>query len=156
MELVIAGAAVVRQSWLFVALRTNPQAVAGRWELPGDEVHENESEQSALEREFTTEFGMSLNCVDRILSDRVVLSWPTGDGETTSATLRVYRCQLPTGATFDPSMGEPRPSMSQYEASRWVHLDDLDSVSPWRDADRMFAGEIADYYYGDSTWQQAD
>jgi hypothetical protein len=29
-------------------------------------------------------------------------------------------------------------------------------VSPWRDADRMFAGEIADYYYADSTWQQAD
>jgi hypothetical protein len=156
-EVVVAGAAIIRNFRLFVAKRSRPQSVSGYWELPGDEVHAGEEENVALQREFTTEFGVSLRTVDRILSDRQLQTWPSEDGESTGgATLRVWRCQLPSESTFDVELGEPRPNMYSYDESCWVDVDDLDSVGPWRDADRMMADEIADYYRSDDVWQSAD
>ncbi|SRR6266511_2293551 len=156
-EVVVAGAAIVRDFQIFVARRSRPQALSGYWELPGDEVHEGEDESSALQREFTSEFGVSLHTVDRILSDRRLQNWPSEDAESTGgATLRVWRCQIPSEVYFDQSLGEPRPSMVAYDESRWLHIDDLDSVGPWRDADRLMADEIADWYRNDDTWQAAD
>ena len=75
-EIVVAGAAIIRNFQIFVAKRSRPQSVSGYWELPGDEVHSDEDESSALQREFTHEFGISLHCVDRILSDRRLQNWP--------------------------------------------------------------------------------
>ena len=157
-EVVVAGAAIVRDFQIFVAKRSRPQAMSGYWELPGDEVQAGEDEVSALQREFTREFGISLHTVDRILSDRLLQNWPSEDaGESSgAATLRIWRCQIPSEVYFDQSLGEPRPSMVVYEESRWLHIDDLDAVSPWRDADRLMAGEIADYYRSDDSWQSAD
>jgi hypothetical protein len=156
-EVVVAGAAIVRDYRIFVARRSRPQTVSGYWERPGDEVGPEEDEQSALQREFTHEFSISLHCVDRILSDRRLMSWPSEDGESTgNATLRVWRCQLPSEATLDTEMGDPRPNMYSYDESRWLDIDDLDAVGPWRDADRLMADEIADYYRNDNIWQMAD
>lgn len=156
-EVVVVGAAIIRQSRLFVARRTRPQSVSGFWELPGDTVAAGEDEQSALQREFVTEFGISLRCVDRILSDRLILSWPSADGESTStATLRVWRCQLPSESTLDMERGEPLPSLTSYDESCWLPIDDLDAVGSWRDADRLMAEEIVDYYRADELWQLAD
>lgn len=157
-EVIVAGAAIIKNYRLFVARRSRPQSVSGFWELPGDQLGENEDEQAALQREFTTEFSISLRCVDRILSDRRLLTWPAEeDGEAIGhATLRVWRCQLPSEATLDVELGEPRPNMYAYDEARWVDVDDLDAVGPWRDADRLMAEEIADYYRSDETWQSAD
>ena len=156
-EVIVAGAAIVREFRIFVARRTRPQSVAGYWEIPGDQVGANEDEQDALHREFTTEFGISLRCVDRILSDRRLQTWPSEDGESTGgAKLRVWRCQLPSESTLDLELGEPRPSMHSYDESCWLDIDNLDSVGPWRDADRLMADEIADYYRNDDIWQLAD
>lgn len=132
--------------------------MSGYWELPGDEVGPNEEEQTALQREFVHEFSVSLRCVDRILSDRRLQNWPSegGDSVAENATLRVWRCQLPSEATFDTSLGEPRPNMYTYDESCWLDIDNLDGVGPWRDADRMMADEIADYYRNDDIWQSAD
>jgi hypothetical protein len=156
-EVVVAGAAIVRSFRIFVARRSQPQSVSGYWELPGDQVGEDEDEGQALQREFTTEFSISLRCVDRILSDRHLQTWPSEDGETNDgATLRVWRCQLPSESTIDVDLGEPKPNMHSYDDSAWVDIDDLDAVSPWRDADRLMADEIADYYRNDDIWQLAD
>ena len=156
-EVVVAGAAIIRNYRIFVAKRCRPQSVSGFWELPGDEVHQDEDEGQALQREFTHEFGVSLRCVDRILSDRNLQSWRSEDQDgADGATLRVWRCQLPSEATFDTDLGEPKPNMYSYDETCWVDIDDLDSVSPWRDADRMMADEIADYYRNDDIWQMAD
>lgn len=156
-EVVIAGAAIIRNYRLFVARRSRPQSVSGFWELPGDQVGADEEERAALQREFTTEFGISLHCVDRILSDRKLQTWPSEDGESTGdATLRVWRCQLPSESTLDIELGDPRPNMYSYDESCWVDVNDLDAVGPWRDADRLMADEIADYYRSDETWQSAD
>ncbi|MGQ0840158.1 NUDIX domain-containing protein [Actinokineospora sp.] len=155
-EMVVAGAAIVRAFRLFVARRSQPQSVSGYWELPGTEVASGEDEQSALQREFTTEFGISLRCVDRILGDRALTAWPTADGDHDAAVLRVWRCQLPSESTWDLEMGDPRPNHYAYDETRWVAIDDLDAVGPWRDADRITAGEVADYYHADEWWQVAD
>lgn len=156
-EVVVAGAAIIRASRLFVARRSRPQAVSGYWELPGDEVAEHEEEHDALQREFTTEFGISLHCVDRILSDQRLQNWPSEDGESVrAATLRVWRCQLPSESILDQDLGEPRPSMHSYDDAYWLDIDQLDTVGPWRDADRILADEIANYYRNDQAWQSAD
>jgi 8-oxo-dGTP diphosphatase len=156
-EVVVVGAAIIRRSQLFVARRNRPQSVSGYWELPGDTVAAGEEEQAALQREFTTEFSVSVRCVDRILSERRLLGWPSEDGETTgNATLRVWRCQLPSESTFDTERGEPTPNMYSYDESCWLDIDDLDAVGPWRDADRFMAEEVADYYRNDELWQMAD
>jgi ADP-ribose pyrophosphatase YjhB (NUDIX family) len=139
-EVVVAGAAIVRDFRLFVARRFRPQSVSGYWELPGDEVRPDEEERDALQREFTSEFGLSLRCVDRILSDQRLQTWPSGEDESLgAATLRIWRCQLPSEASVDTEIGEPRPGMVAYDDARWLDIDDLDAVGPWRDADRLMA-----------------
>jgi hypothetical protein len=157
-EVVVAGAAIIRDFHLFVARRARPQTMSGYWELPGDEVGSGEDDESAIQREFVKEFSISIHCVDRILSDRRLQNWMSEDSDSTvdNATLRVYRCQLPSEAIFDTSLGEPRPNMYSYDESYWLPIDDLDAVGPWRDADRIMADEIADYYRADDVWQRAD
>ncbi|SDH80938.1 8-oxo-dGTP diphosphatase [Actinokineospora alba] len=152
----MVGVAIVRDFRLFVARRSQPGSVAGYWELPGAEVAPGEDESSALQRRFTTEFSISLRCVDRILSDRALTAWPTEDLDYDAALLRVWRCQLPSESTLDLDLGDPRPNFSVYDETRWVPIDDLDAVGPWREADRICAGEIADHYNADDLWQRAD
>ncbi|GAA4447108.1 hypothetical protein ACFQV2_27575 [Actinokineospora soli] len=148
------GAAVVRDGRLFVARRCRPQAAAGYWELPGAEVPPDGSEASALSELFTVEFGIDIRCVDRILSDRLLMSWPTSTGD--QGVLRVWRCQLPSQSTLDLDAGDPRPNLTAYDETRWVDLDDIDSAGPWREADRITSFEIADTYWADEWWQYAD
>jgi ADP-ribose pyrophosphatase YjhB (NUDIX family) len=155
-EVIVAGAAIIRDFRLFVARRSRPASMSGFWELPGDELRQGEDEHNAIEREFTTEFSVSVRCVDRILSDRRMNSYRTGEDQSADATLRVWRCQLPSESTFDIELGDPRPNMYDYDESAWIAIDELDSVGPWREADRMSADEIADYYRADDLWQSAD
>ncbi len=152
----MAGTAIVRDFRLFVARRSQPQAASGSWELPGCEVGPDEEESAALDRLFTAEFGISLRCVDRILGERALTSWPGESGEYPSSVLRIWRCQLPSESTLDLDRGDPTPNHYAYDESRWIHVDDLDAVGPWRDADRMGAAEIADHYHADDLWQRAD
>lgn len=152
----MVGVAIVRDFRLFVARRSRPESVAGYWELPGAEVMPGEDEASTLQQRFTTEFSISLRCVDRILGDRALTAWPTDDRDYDSALLRVWRCQLPSESTLDLDLGDPRPNFYVYDETRWVPIDDLDAVGPWREADRITAGEIADHYNADDLWQRAD
>ncbi|MGW5050225.1 hypothetical protein [Actinokineospora sp. NPDC004072] len=154
MDTVVVGAAIVRAGRLFLARRCRPQPVAGYWELPGAEVPPEGSEHGALSELFTVEFGIDLRCVDRILSDRALVAWPTEGGG--QAVLRIIRCQLPSQSTLDLDAGDPRPALTAYDETRWVDLADLDGVGPWREADRITAFEVADTYWADEWWQYAD
>lgn len=155
-EVIVAGAAIIRDFRLFVARRSRPASTAGFWELPGAELHQGEDGNIAIQREFTTEFGVSVRCVDRILGDRGIDSYRTVEDRVADATLRIWRCQLPSESTFDIAAGDPRPNMYDYDDSAWIAIDELDAVGPWREADRMSAYEIADYYRADDVWQSAD
>jgi 8-oxo-dGTP diphosphatase len=46
--------------------------------------------------------------------------------------------------------------MYRYDDTRWVPVEELDTVGPWRDEARIAAGEIADWFLSDETWQDAD
>ena len=154
MDITVLGAAIIRDFRLFVARRSQPPAMAGFWELPGTES--TGDERGTLEDLFKHEFSTSLNCVDQLLSDRMILGWQLADNATVRADLRVWRCQLPSEATFDLDLGDPRPNGYRFDDAQWVPLDDLDAVSPWRDEARISAGEVADYYFADLVWQSAD
>jgi 8-oxo-dGTP diphosphatase len=153
-SIIVLGAAIIRDFRLFVVRRSQPPAMAGFWELPGTES--TGDERGTLEELFKHEFGVSLNCVDQLLSDRLVLGWQTVDNPSVQAELRVWRCQFPSEATFDLDLGDPRPSGYRFDDAQWVSLDDLDAVSPWRDEVRISVGEVADYYSADVVWQSAD
>lgn len=153
-DTIVLGAAIIRDNRLFVACRSQPAAMSGFWELPGTELEHDE--RNTLDDFFKHEFGVSVNCVDQLLSDRTLLGWQTEEDDTARAALRVWRCQLPSEATFDLDLGDPRPSGYRYDDTEWVPLDDLDSVGPWRDEARIAAGEVADYYFADVVWQDAD
>ncbi|MCA1655068.1 MAG: hypothetical protein LC635_01060 [Pseudonocardiaceae bacterium] len=153
---VVLGAAIIREFRLFVARRSQPPSMAGFWELPGDEVAPGGDERATLGDLFTNEFGVSLSCVDQIGSDRMLTSWLNAENDAVPASLRVWRCQFPSEMTFDPDLGDPRPSMYRYDDTQWIPVDDLDAVGPWRNEARIAAGELADYYLGDAIWQSAD
>jgi 8-oxo-dGTP diphosphatase len=151
---IVLGAAIIRDFRLFVVRRSQPPSMAGYWELPGEESADDE--RGTLEQMFTTEFGVSVSCVDQLLSDRMLVSWLDADNESVAADLRVWRCQFPSAATLDLEAGDPRPSGYRFDDSRWVPLDELDAVGPWRNEARISAGEVADYYFADVVWQGAD
>jgi 8-oxo-dGTP diphosphatase len=151
---IVLGAAIVRDFRLFVARRSQPPSMAGYWELPGDELAHDE--RGTIEDMFTSEFGVSLSPVDRILSDRPLMSWRDAENNSVDATLRVWRCQFAREMTFDYEVGDPRPNMYRYDDTCWVPIDELDAVGPWRDEARMAAEEVADYFLGDVVWQGAD
>lgn len=153
-ETIVLGAAIIRDAMLFVAQRAQPPSMAGFWELPG--IESAGDERGALDELFKREFGVSMNCVDQLLSDRMLLGWQNAEDNAVRASLRVWRCQLPSEATFDMDLGEPRPSGYRYDDAQWVSLDALDDVNPWRDEMLISAGEIADYYFADQVWQGAD
>ena len=153
-DTIVLGAAIIRDFRLFVARRSQPPSMAGYWELPGAEL--DSDERGSLEHLFTEEFGIPMSPVDQLLSDRTLLGWNDADGDPVRASLRVWRCQFPREVTVDTEFGDPRPSGHRYDETRWVPLDDLDAVSPWRDEMRISAGELADYYFADVVWQDAD
>jgi 8-oxo-dGTP diphosphatase len=151
---IVLGAAIVRDFRLFVARRSQPPSMSGFWELPGDELATDE--RGTLEDLFASEFSVTLSAVDRILSDRALLSWRDAQDDSVDAALRIWRCQFGREATFDVEVGDPRPNMYRYDDSCWVPIDDLDVIGPWRDEARIAAGEVADYFLGDPVWQRAD
>lgn len=151
-DVVVAAAAIVHQDRLLVARRWNPPSMAGRWELPGDELRDDESGPDALRREFVDEFGLSIDCYDRILNEQRLLVWRVEDGQLVDGVLRVWRCQLPTGRTFDVDTDEPRPNLREYDAITWLPLDDFDAVGPWREGDRAILDDLVAYYRSDPSW----
>jgi hypothetical protein len=153
-DTIVLGAAIIRDFRLFVVCRSQPPSMSGFWELPGIELEGDE--RGALDDLFKHEFGVGLNCVDQLFSDRTLVSWNNAQDDPVRAALRVWRCQLPSEATFDLDLGDPRPNGYRYDDAEWVPIDELDSVGPWRDEARIAAGEIADYYFADVVWQDAD
>ena len=111
---VVVGAAIVRDGMLLAARRTEPEHLAGGWELAGGKVEAGETDAEALVREVREELGVTV-----ALGRRVGGEWPLG-----RYVLRVWLATIVDG-------GEPQP-LEQHDAVRWVDLDDLDTVAGWR------------------------
>lgn len=125
MSKVVVGAAIVRDGLLLAQCRAEPAELAGRWELPGGQVEEGETERTALRRECREELGALVHVHDRLGPDLQLSS---------RSVLRVYLAELVAGSP------EPRPI--EHLELRWVSptaMDDLD----WLPADRLLLPDLA-------------
>jgi len=121
---VVVGAAIVRDGRLLAARRTEPEHLAGGWELPGGKVEDGETEPEALVREIREELGVGV-----VLGARVGGDWPLGP-----YVMHVWLATLADGA-------EPLP-LEQHDALRWVAPADLRSVD-WLPGDLEPAEAVA-------------
>ncbi|GAA4914714.1 (deoxy)nucleoside triphosphate pyrophosphohydrolase [Streptomonospora salina] len=126
---IVVGAAIVRGGAVLAAQRAHPQAMRGRWELPGGKVDPGESDTDALVRECDEELGVRIAPVHRIGGD---VAFPErGDGST--AVLRVWLAELPAD--------ESEPRALEHLALRWLDAESLGGVD-WLPADLPFLTEI--------------
>ena len=109
---------------LLAAQRAYPPALAGRWELPGGKVHDDEDEVEALVRELQEELG-----VDVVVGERAAADVVTVDGR---GVLHVYWAGL-----LD---GEPRAL--EHASLRWLPAGELYDVD-WLEADLPVVAAIA-------------
>jgi 8-oxo-dGTP diphosphatase len=122
---IVVGAAIVRHGEVLAARRSRPAELAGRWELPGGQVEDGESEVAALRRECAEELGAGIRVRRRLGPDL-----PLGRRRV----LRVYL------ATLDPSSAEP--AALEHAELRWVGASELDGLD-WLDADRALLPDLA-------------
>lgn len=95
-------AAVIERDGLFLAARrTEPPALAGRWEFPGGKVEPGETEADALVRECREELGVEV-AVGAAIGPEYVVG---------PLTVRTYRAVLLSG--------EPEP-LECHDALRWL------------------------------------
>lgn len=123
---VIVGAAVLSRGRLLAAQRSYPEALAGRWELPGGRVEAGETEQQALARECREELG-----IDVVADGRLGPDVPLPGG----GVLRVHVGVL-------AASGPPRAL--EHRAVSWVEPDRLDGLD-WLDADRVLLPDLRSY-----------
>lgn len=113
-DIVVVGAAVLRDGCVLASRRTGPARLAGLWEFAGGKVEDGENEVDALVRELGEELGCAAVIGERIGPDLVL-----GPG----VVLRVYLAEV---------VGEP--ALRDHDAHRWLGHDELDEV-PWIPAD---------------------
>lgn len=106
---VVVGAAILDGDRLLAAQRAYPEALAGRWELPGGKVDPGESDEAALIRECREELGVELQ-----LGRRVGRDWPLSD----TAVMRVWLASIAHGT----------PQAREHTDLRWLTVDELHDV----------------------------
>lgn len=126
---VVVGAAIVRADSVLAARRSRPAELAGRWELPGGQVEEGETEAVALARECREELGVSIRILRRLGPDL-----PLGAEPAPERVLRVYLVAL--------APGSPEPSPHEHSELRWVRAAELPALD-WLDADRALLPDLA-------------
>ena len=113
-------AAVIERGGLFLAARrTEPPALAGRWEFPGGKAEPGEDDAAALRRECREELGVRIEVGDR------------------SARCTRYRAARwwcgPTGRCWWP--GEPAP-IESHDELRWLAVGSPEVRElPWLEGD---------------------
>ncbi|MFE0193432.1 (deoxy)nucleoside triphosphate pyrophosphohydrolase [Streptomyces sp. NPDC059008] len=119
---VVVGGAVCQGGRLLAARRSAPPALAGRWELPGGKVEDDETPERALERELREELG-----VEVVVGERIPGEWVLRPGYV----LQVWTARL--------ASGEPRP-LQDHDELRWL-LPGEESQVDWLDQDRPAVAE---------------
>ena len=117
---VVVAAAVERRGRLLAARRTRPEALAGRWELPGGKVEPGEDPAAALVRELREELAVDVEVVGRVPGP-LDGDWPLDD----TSVLRVLRARI--------ERGDPDPVLAHDEV-RWLGPRETGDVA-WLDAD---------------------
>src|SRR4051794_2944671 len=121
-DVLVVGAAVVRDGRVLATRRAHPPEAAGLWEFPGGKVEPAEDPAAAVVREVREELGCEIAVTGRLAGEQ-----PVKDGYR----LRVLLAELVSG--------EPVPH--EHQALRWLGPEDLDTV-PWLAPDRPFLPEL--------------
>lgn len=108
MNILVVGAALVRDGRVLAACRSRPAALAGGWEFPGGKVEEGEGETDALARECLEELGVVVRVSERL-------------GEAVDGAIRLV---LYAAALVE---GEPSP-LEDHDELRWLTAADLATV----------------------------
>ncbi|MCR8577683.1 (deoxy)nucleoside triphosphate pyrophosphohydrolase [Streptomyces sp. Isolate_219] len=119
---VVVGGAVCERGRLLAARRSAPPALAGRWELPGGKVEDDETPERALERELREELGVEAAALERIPGE-----WVLRPGYV----LQVWTARLVSGV--------PRP-LQDHDELRWLLPGEENQVD-WLDQDRPAVAE---------------
>jgi 8-oxo-dGTP diphosphatase len=123
---VVVAAVIERDGLILAARRTEPPALAGRWEFPGGKVEAGESDEQALVRECEEELGVRV-----AVGARVGPEYPIADG---SLVVRTYRAVLESG--------EPEP-IESHDALRWVRPGSAQADElVWLDGDYLVLAEL--------------
>jgi 8-oxo-dGTP diphosphatase len=101
-RIVVVAAVIERNGRFLVARRLKGTHLAGYWEFPGGKVHEDETQEGALQREMSEELNTGISNVRKIFYTEH--SYPERVIE-----LHFYRGEL---------TGEPRPMLGQ--DIRWI------------------------------------
>ncbi|MFI1155764.1 (deoxy)nucleoside triphosphate pyrophosphohydrolase [Streptomyces sioyaensis] len=120
---VVVGGAVCERGRLLAARRSAPPALAGRWELPGGKVEDDETPERALERELREELGVEAAALDRIPGE-----WVLRPGYV----LQVWTARLVSGV--------PQP-LEDHDELRWLRPGEESQVN-WLDQDRPAVAEV--------------
>ena len=110
------------------ARRFAPEALAGRWELPGGKVEPGEEPLEALHRELSEELGVTVEVGEELMSP-TGRAWPL----TSGLAMRVWWCTVRTGV---PEAGEA------HDALAWVDKVSIDDLA-WLDPDLPVVDAIA-------------
>nr|WP_221308152.1 (deoxy)nucleoside triphosphate pyrophosphohydrolase [Nocardiopsis mwathae] len=125
---IIVGAAIIRDGALLAAQRSQPEALFGRWELPGGKVDPGEEELDALVRECREELGVDIRPIERINYE--VTFPPRNDGS--EAVMRVWTAEI---------LDDAEPVALEHLALRWLKSDVLADID-WLPADVPFLDAI--------------
>lgn len=110
------------------ARRFAPEALAGRWELPGGKVEPGEEPLEALHRELSEELGVTVEVGEELVSPTGT-AWPL----TSGLAMRVWWCAVRTGV---PEAGEA------HDALAWVDKVSINDLA-WLDPDLPVVDAIA-------------
>jgi 8-oxo-dGTP diphosphatase len=116
---VVVAAVIEREGRFLAARRTEPPALAGRWEFPGGKVEPGESDAVALIRECREELGVEIE-----VGEPVGPHYSVGGG---AYMVRTYRARLVSG--------EPSP-LECHDALCWLRPgESAVRELPWLDGD---------------------
>lgn len=107
-EMSVVCVVLIRDQRVFLAQRTEPDFLAGKWEFPGGKIESNESELEAVSREIREELNIEL------VSPTPLLEWFYS---TPHRTLKFnsFICKAWIGEF----------SLTEHSAFKWVHWKKL-------------------------------
>ena len=118
----VVAAVIERDGLILAARRTEPPALAGRWEFPGGKVEPGEDDAQALERECREEIGVRI-----AVGERIGPQYTIAGG---AMVVRTYRAVIADRV-------EPE-ALDSHDALAWVRPGDPETRDlPWLDGDLL-------------------